>query len=238
MTIVMQPNFVKKVVFPSMSCLWRVSEPRIFHFLISAHAGRARSGVVRTGLTWSSLWLPLIVLPVVLISVGLAWLISSLGVFFRDIGQATQFLSQVLMFASAVFYPPSMLPPAAWQFLRFNPILLAIELARTPCSGISPSTNAILVFLYVSGLAVFILGRTVFTRLKPAFADVLIAMSSDPIISVCNVSKAYRIWESPAARLASSCWQSLAGLAAKKHGSPRQTVRPGKTDVIGILRVA
>jgi ABC-type polysaccharide/polyol phosphate transport system ATPase subunit len=40
-------------------------------------------------------------------------------------------------------------------------------------------------------------------------------MASDPIISVCNVSKAYRIWDNPAARLASSCWQSLAGLAPK-----------------------
>jgi ABC-type polysaccharide/polyol phosphate transport system ATPase subunit len=40
-------------------------------------------------------------------------------------------------------------------------------------------------------------------------------MSLDPIISVRNVSKAYRIWENPAARLASSCWQSLAGLAPK-----------------------
>jgi ABC-type polysaccharide/polyol phosphate transport system ATPase subunit len=37
-------------------------------------------------------------------------------------------------------------------------------------------------------------------------------MASDPIISVRNVSKAYRIWENPSARLASLCWQSLAGL--------------------------
>ena len=37
-------------------------------------------------------------------------------------------------------------------------------------------------------------------------------MASVPIISVRKVSKTYRIWESPAARLASSTWQSLAGL--------------------------
>ena len=30
-----------------------------------------------------------------------------------------------------------------------------------------------LVFLYLSGLGVFVLGHTVFARLKPAFADVL-----------------------------------------------------------------
>ena len=37
-------------------------------------------------------------------------------------------------------------------------------------------------------------------------------MASDPIISVRNVSKTHRIWESPTARLAFSWWHSLAGL--------------------------
>jgi lipopolysaccharide transport system ATP-binding protein len=42
-------------------------------------------------------------------------------------------------------------------------------------------------------------------------------MSTETIISVHGVSKAYRIWESPANRLFSSIWRSLAGMAP--HGS-------------------
>ena len=41
-------------------------------------------------------------------------------------------------------------------------------------------------------------------------------MPNEPIIAVRNVSKAYRIWESPAARLASSYWQMLAGCAPER----------------------
>ena len=173
MTIVMQPNFVKKVVFPLEILPVANAGASVFHFLISLALVALGVALLGPGLTWSSLWLPVIVFPVVLLSVGLAWLISSLGVFFRDIGQTTQFLTQVLMFASAVFYSPSMLPRAAWQFLRFNPALLAIEQARNAVLWHQPLNHHHLAFLYLSGLAVFGLGHTVFSRLKPAFADVL-----------------------------------------------------------------
>jgi lipopolysaccharide transport system permease protein len=173
LTIVMQPNFVKKVVFPLEVLPVANVGASVFHFLISLTLVALGIALLGSGLTWSSLWLPIIVFPVVLLSIGLAWLISSLGVFFRDIGQVTQFLTQVLMFASAVFYPPSKLPRVAWQFLRFNPVLLAIEQARSVVLWHQPLNLHHLGFLYLSGLAVFGLGHTVFSRLKPAFADVL-----------------------------------------------------------------
>jgi lipopolysaccharide transport system permease protein len=173
MTIVMQPNFVKKVVFPLEVLPVANVGASIFHFFISLTLAALGVALLGPGLTWSSLWLPVIMFPVVLLSVGLAWIISSLGVFFRDIGQATQFLAQVLMYASAVFYPASKVPWAAWRFLRFNPLLLAIEEARSAVLWHQPLNQHHLIFLYLSGLAFFGLGHAVFSRLKPAFADVL-----------------------------------------------------------------
>jgi lipopolysaccharide transport system permease protein len=172
-TIVMQPNFVKKVVFPLEILPAANVGASIFHFFISLALVALGVAFLGRGLSWSWLWLPVIVFPVILLSVGLAWLIASLGVFFRDIGQATQFFTQVLMYASAVFYSPKILPSAAWQFLRFNPALLAIEQARNVVLWHQPLNEYHLAFLYLSGLAVFGLGHTVFSRLKPAFADVL-----------------------------------------------------------------
>jgi len=172
-TIVMQPNFVKKVVFPLEVLPVANVGASVFHFLISLALVVFGVALLGPGLTWSALWLPVIVLPLVLLSMGLAWLISSLGVFFRDIGQATQFLTQLLMFLSAVFYPPSKLPPAAWKYLRFNPVLLGVEQARSTLLWHQPLNQNHLAFLYLSGVAVFALGHAVFVRLKPAFADVL-----------------------------------------------------------------
>lgn len=172
-TIVTQPNFVKKVVFPLEILPVANVGASVFHFLISLALVALGVALLGPGLTWSSLWLPVIVFPLVLLSIGLAWLISSLGVFFRDIGQTTQFVTQLLMFLSAVFYPTNRLPHGAWQFLRFNPVLLGVEQARNTMLWHQPLNQNHLAFLYLSGLAVFAFGHAVFARLKPAFADVL-----------------------------------------------------------------
>lgn len=171
--IVTNPNFVKKVVFP-------------LEILPAANVGAAAvhliTGLVLLlggvlafgeGITLSALWLPAILLPMVLICLGLNWLFSALGVFLRDIGQVIQFLTLALMFASAVFYPVSRIPANAWVFMRYNPVLIAIELARNTVLWHEPLRVAHLTYLYLFGIVVCYAGFAVFRRLKPAFADVL-----------------------------------------------------------------
>ena len=174
--IVTQPNFVKKVVFPLEILPVAGVGASIFHFLVSIILVTLGIALAGPGLSWLALWLPVIMLPLVLFAVGLAWLIAALGVFFRDIGQAAQFLTQVLMFASAVFYPAALISgkaPTAWLFLRFNPVLLAVEEARNVLLWNVQLNFHHLAFLYLCGLAAFWGGHVVFNRLKPVFADVL-----------------------------------------------------------------
>jgi lipopolysaccharide transport system permease protein len=125
------------------------------------------------GLSWSALWLPVIILPIVLIALGLSWLISSLGVFFRDVGQVTQFLTQVLLWASAIFFSPHIITGTAWTILRFNPLLHAAALARNALLWHHALNLRQLTFLYASGIAICWVGNMAFRRMKPAFADVL-----------------------------------------------------------------
>ena len=59
----------------------------------------------------STIWLaPLMLLPLCMISLGLGWLLASLGVFIRDIAHPVGVLVQVLLFMSGIFYPISALP--------------------------------------------------------------------------------------------------------------------------------
>lgn len=171
--IVSNPNFVKKVVFPLEILPAANVGAAFFHLLVAL--GLATLGVVvfGEGLSWSFLWLPVILLPLVLACLGLTWLFAALGVFLRDIGQLMQFLSLALMFASAVFYPIQKIPPGFWEVMRFNPLLLAIELARDAVLWRQPLNLMHLGYLYGFGLAACVVGHAVFRRLKPAFADVL-----------------------------------------------------------------
>lgn len=172
-TIVSNPNFVKKVVFPVEILPAASVGSALFHLAISLTL--ALAGLVLSGraLTPSLFWLPVFVLPLALLGLGVAWLFSALGVFFRDIGQVMQFITLALMYASAVFFSAAMIPAEIWTFLRFNPLLLAIELARNSALWAQAVNFNHLAYLYAIGLFFCWAGHAFFRRTRLAFADVL-----------------------------------------------------------------
>lgn len=171
--IVGNPNFVKKVVFPLEVLPAAGVGAATFHFLVSLILVLLSVMLFGSGLPLSSFWLPVVLLPIVLFCLGISWLISALGVFFRDVGQLMGFLSVATMFASAVFYSAKIIPPAIWFWMRLNPVLLAIEMARAVTLWRQPLNFHHLIYLYVCSVATCWLGHAAFRRMKPAFADVI-----------------------------------------------------------------
>ena len=171
--IVSNPNFVKKVVFPLEILPASGVGGAAFHMMVSLGLFLLGLQFFGNGLHLGVLWLPIIVLPILFLCLGIAWFFSALGVFFRDVGQIMQFLTLALMYASGVFNSARKFPPSAWAFLRFNPILLAVELARDAVLWQRPLNFHHLAYTYVFGLTACYLGYAAFRRMKPAFADVL-----------------------------------------------------------------
>lgn len=171
--IVANPNFVKKVVFPLEILPAANTGAAFIHLLISLSLALLSVLLFGRGIESGILWLPVILLPLTLFCLGISWFFSALGVFLRDIGQVMQFLTMALMFSSAVFYSAERIPPAAWTFLRYNPVLIAIEQARDALLWHRPANLTHLAYLYVVGLLACYLGHAAFRRMKPAFADVL-----------------------------------------------------------------
>jgi lipopolysaccharide transport system permease protein len=170
--IVGNPNFVKKVVFPLEILPAASVGAAAFHMLISLGLAMASLLIFGAGIPTTILWLPVIIAPLILLALGTSWFFSALGAFFRDIGQVMQFLSMALLWASGVFFSAQKFP-AAWTYLRFNPLLLAIDLARDAALWARPLNFDHLAYLYVTALSVCIIGYWAFKRMKPAFADVL-----------------------------------------------------------------
>lgn len=171
--IVSQPNFVKRVVFPLEILPAATVGASLFHLLTTLTLALIGIVVVGPGAALTWLWLPLILLPTLMLALGLAWSLSALAVFWRDIGQVTQFSVTALMFASAVFYSAAKIPPAAWRILKFNPFLHAVDLSRDALLWHQPPGAVRLGCLYLAGALALFLGQTIFRKLRPAFADVL-----------------------------------------------------------------
>lgn len=171
--VLQHPNLVKKVVFPLEVLPTSAVMAACYHCGIAL--GLCGLGLLFFGpsfsLSW--LWLPVIVLPLVMIALGLALGISALAVYMRDVAQITGVVSMILFYASAIFYPASKIPAIGWQFLRFNPFLHAIELAREVTLWAQPLRWEPLVYLYFCGIVSILIGSFIFRRLKSGFADVL-----------------------------------------------------------------
>jgi lipopolysaccharide transport system permease protein len=171
--ILNQPNLVKKVVFPLEILPLANLGAAFYQFGISLILVLLGVVTLGNGLTWHSLLFFIAFLPLIPMALGAALLLSSLGVFLRDIQYAVGPISMVLMYASAVFFSTNMIPPAIWAFLKYNPLIHVIEQARAVLLWHQPLQWEGLAYSFVFGLALLALGLVTFKKLKPAFADVI-----------------------------------------------------------------
>ena len=54
-------------------------------------------------------WLPLLLIPQILFTAGLAWILAATGVYVRDLGQVTGYLLTLWFFLTPICYPESSL---------------------------------------------------------------------------------------------------------------------------------
>jgi lipopolysaccharide transport system permease protein len=175
--IVANPNLVKKVVFPVEILPIANLGASLVNFGVSLTLvviGQALFG--SQGLSVTILWLPVLLIPIILMGAGAAWFLAAAGVFFRDISQTTQFASMVLMYVSAVFFSVQSIqqgPGWIWEILRLNPVLEAIRLCRESMLLHQDMNLPVLGWLYLASLLAFVFGHGCFTALRPSFSDVL-----------------------------------------------------------------
>lgn len=171
--IVANQNFVKKVIFPLEILPWVTFGAALFHCLVSILVLVIAQLLLTHTIPATALWLPLILLPLALATVGITWFLAALGVYLRDIGQMTVMAMTVLLFTSAVFFPISALPERYQAVMRLNPLAVLIEEARkVMIFGRQPDFEVLLV-LGLLGLMIAWAGFAWFQKTRKGFADVL-----------------------------------------------------------------
>lgn len=167
-----QPNFVKKVVFPLEILPVAQVGAALFHFAAGLVLVVIGCAFGTGGVTWQLLQLPLLVLPLALLSLGVGWMLAAVGVFLRDIGQVTAFVATALLFASAVMYPPTKIP-AGFEWLRHNPLLQIVDLSRRTALWHQPMPWDQLAYVSGASVVIFAFGAITFSLLRKSFAEVI-----------------------------------------------------------------
>jgi lipopolysaccharide transport system permease protein len=171
--ILSNSNYVKKVVFPLEILPSVALGSALFHACVSLVILLAAQLIINQRLPWTVMIFPVILLPLLLATMGFAWLLSALGVYVRDIGQTTNIFTTILMFLSPVFYSVSALPPKYQLWVHLNPLTFIIEQGRNVLIfGKIPNWIGLGVALAM-GLVLSAGGFWWFQKTRKGFADVL-----------------------------------------------------------------
>ncbi|TAN64883.1 MAG: ABC transporter permease [Methylobacter sp.] len=166
-------NYVKKVVFPLEILPWVALGSALFHTGINLLVLLIFLAALGHDFSWTMLYLPVVLLPFLLLIMGLSWFFASIGVFIRDVGQLVGMALTVLMFMSPIFYPLSALPETVSYYLFLNPLTFVIEQVRNILLwGLQPNWSYLAIYS-VTSIVIAWLGLLWFEKTRKGFADVL-----------------------------------------------------------------
>jgi lipopolysaccharide transport system permease protein len=175
--IIGNANLVKKAAFPRIVLPSSMVFANLINFLLSLAVVGVYLGVVGVRPDQVA-WLPLILLTQLALCLGVALLLSSLNVFFRDVQQITSIATTAWFFLTPVIYPIELVTGAfrdpRLQLLYFaNPMTGVLCAYRAVLLGADMPAPALWATSFAVAWGVLLLGVLLFQRLQVRFADEL-----------------------------------------------------------------
>lgn len=165
-------NLIKKTTIPSEILPLSIALSNLVHHFIGLavilgilavnyHVGFAAFGVM------------LYLMPLLALSLGLAWIVASLNVFFRDTAQVLGIVLTFWFWFTPILYSMDAIPERFRMIASLNPLSYVVSGYRGYLLATNvPDAISLILFVAASGI-VCIAGIGFFRYTKPAFADVL-----------------------------------------------------------------
>jgi len=180
-SIINNSNLIKKVYFPRDILPLSDVLANLVQFLIAVLVLFAMVYVFQMKLTLAVLMLPLIILTQLMFVAGLALLLSTANVFYRDTQHILSVVVQAWFFLTPIFYPITVLPESAeilgftvdiqlWV-RRLNPMASLIAAYRDVIYRGNFTGFDFFLRTFVTCLTVFLIGYYVFCRFSPLFGE-------------------------------------------------------------------
>ena len=166
-------NFVKKLLFPveilpvNLTLSGLVTSG--LAFVVYLFFMMAAKGYLQKSMAW----LPMVVIPQILFTMGMCWLMAVAGVFVRDLVQINGFLLTLWFFLTPICYSDKSLPQQAMPLFRRNPMYAFVRGYRLILlEGRAPEFEPMLK-VWILSIFLFFFGHWLFKRMKRQFADIV-----------------------------------------------------------------
>jgi lipopolysaccharide transport system permease protein len=162
-------HFIKQTIFPS-DMLAVISTLRAAAYTgIGAVVMLICVAVVKGGLPWTVIFVPLIFIPLAAFLMGLSWFLSAIGAFTRDAGYLMINIVPLFMFLTPVFFSP---PPGDVLFY-LNALTAYVEVMRDlVLTGVLPNPLVVL-WMLATAIFTFYFGYWFFDRYRNVIVDVI-----------------------------------------------------------------
>lgn len=166
-------GFIKKSIFPTETLAWiAVLRAFVYGGISFAVLLVCEIGMIHH-VPATILFVPLLVLPLVLLLLGVTWFLMAIGAFTRDVTHLVATVIPALMWITPVFYPSSYVPPSLREWMLINIIADYIQMFRDVALTGQFFDPGLYLTCFAISYAAFILGYTVFMRYKSIIVDVL-----------------------------------------------------------------
>ena len=166
-------NFVRKLLFPVETLPVNLVMAGLFSEVFGVGIFLIGMIFFDRDLPLTVCYLPLVLIPQFLLTLGVSWFLAALGVFFRDLGQINGFLLTVWFFITPICYSQDSLPSNLLWLFEKNPMFTLVESYRAILLEAAPPPWQALAVLTGISAVIFVLGHAWFYKLKGSFADLV-----------------------------------------------------------------
>lgn len=171
-SLVGSSNLITKVYFPRLIIPGAAVMAGLVDFSVAMLVMGGLMVFYQVGPTMNILILPPLMILTALLALGVGMWMSALNVKYRDVRFALPFVLQLLMFATPIIYPSSIVP-APWSRLIFlNPLAGLIDAYRSAVLG-RPFNWQSIGFTTVLTLGLLVWAAAYFRRTERHFADIV-----------------------------------------------------------------
>ena len=172
-TIIGNGDIIKKVYFPREILPISVVTSGAVNFMISTIIILAFVLVAGLGITKYILLYPYILLVQYILQLGIAFIVSSITVYFRDLEHIIGVVLMAAFYGTPIVYKLEQLPPNLQVLMQINPMTHLINAYRDIFYYQQMPNVKVIGLLLISSVALVIVGYFIFKKLQKGFAEEL-----------------------------------------------------------------
>jgi lipopolysaccharide transport system permease protein len=163
-------NLITKINFAKESLIFSSLAQTIFDFSIRVFLIAIIFAVYHIIPSWTIIFLPFVVLPLLLLTLGFGFILSILNGMFRDTTQIVSLATTLLLFITPVLYPSPSIEPIA-TLNRINPVGILVISARDLVIGGTLTHPNEFIYATIFSMIIFLSSWRAFHIAEPRMAE-------------------------------------------------------------------